>query len=103
MYNENIKQMLQNTTCEALLAESPMVPLSLLDSGEVKNNICPICHSSIHLERDKGFKRCIRCGSIFKIFNGKAYKIEIKYNYTNMNDIILNNIGLNRLSDNGLY
>lgn len=99
MYNENIMNMLQNTTCEALLADSSMIPLSLLDSGEVKNNICPICHTSIHLERDKGFKKCIKCGSIFKVFNGKAYKIEIKYQFMNINDIVLNTMGLNRIFD----
>lgn len=95
--NENIQDLLVNNTCDAILAESPMEPLTLLDGGEVKADKCPACHTSFHLERDKGFKICPSCNSIYKVWNNVAYKIIVNSNIENLtvNEMILRNMGIN--------
>ena len=84
--NENIQKMIANATCEGLLATSPMEELTLLDSAEVKADICPQCHATTHLEHDAGFKVCpnTHCHACYKCWNNKAYKIITMPNIENM-------------------
>ena len=90
---------LQKPTCNGLLATSPMTLLSLLDDAEVKNNSCPICHTSYHLVRDKGFKICPYCDNTFKIWNGRSYLIHDNDINASINDMILKSIGMHRYRD----
>ena len=82
--NNNVRKMLDTNTCPALEADSPMEALSLLDSAEVKADVCPVCHASSHLERDKGFKICPNCRSVFKVFNNISYTIRTHVDIDNM-------------------
>ena len=84
---------------DGIMATSPMTPLSLLDDAEVKNNSCPICHTSYHLVRNKGFKVCPYCYHVFKIWNGKSYLVHNNDTNLTVNEMILKNIGLNRKRD----
>jgi len=79
-----------------LLSATPMSPLSLLDDSMVKNNSCPICHTTYHLIRDKGFKICPYCYNTFKIWNGKSYLIHENNTDLSVNEMILKYIGLNK-------
>ena len=82
--------------CNGITSQVPMTPLNLLDDSEVKNNKCPICHTSYHLIKDKGFKVCPYCYHTFKIWNGKSYLIHNNDTDLNVNEMTLKNIGLYR-------
>ena len=89
--NENITKMIKNITCEALLADSPMEEMSLLDGAEVKANKCPICKTNYHLVHDAGFKVCPTCHSMYKVWNNKSYRILNRHGLENLtvNEMIL--------------
>lgn len=97
-----IKSVLTNTDSPGLVVNSPMVPLTLLDSAEVKNDKCPTCKTSQHLMHNKGFRICPYCNSIYKIWNGQSYKVLLtdKDEQMSINEMVLRNIGMNRLFDN---
>lgn len=92
---------LVNINSPGLLATSPMVALNLLDSSEVKNDKCPTCKTSYHLTHSKGFRICPYCHSIYKIWNGLGYKVMLtnKDEQMSVNEMVLRNIGMNRLFD----
>ena len=52
---------------------SNMDLLNELDEADVRHERCPICKGS--LVRKKGFKVCIKCGSVYKIMDGKCYSV----------------------------
>ena len=96
---EKIQSKLVNTNSPGFNATSPMTPLSLLDGAEVKNNKCPVCKTSLHLERCKGFKICPYCGTLYKIFNNVANIVNDNNadEKRDINEMILKNNNINRL------
>lgn len=52
---------------------SNMDLLNELDEADVRHEKCPICKGN--LVRKKGFKVCIKCGTVYKILDGKCYCI----------------------------
>ena len=52
---------------------SNMDLLNELDEADVRHERGPICKGS--LVRKKGFKVCIKCGSVYKIMDGKCYSV----------------------------
>ena len=51
------------------------VQLKELDEADIKLDRCPICKYE-PLERSNGFKFCRRCGSAYKMFDGKAFIVK---------------------------
>lgn len=55
--------------------QTNMIELNELNEAEVRHGRCPKCKGGQLVSKD-GFKVCVECESIYKIFDGKTYFVK---------------------------